>query len=83
MFNFQFDKTDIVVVCLQEMVELNSYNVLIGNNDRTVEGWKQMVEKYLNEGGNKNFVYLTSSHMVGVATLVFVSQALQNRVLYY
>ncbi len=32
LFNFPIDKTDVVVVCLQEMVELSSYNVLLGNN---------------------------------------------------
>ena len=29
---FPVDKTDMVVVCLQEMVELSSFNVLLGNN---------------------------------------------------
>jgi hypothetical protein len=32
MFNFPRESADIVVICLQEMVELNSYNVILGNN---------------------------------------------------
>lgn len=31
--SFDRDKVDLVVVCLQEMVELNSYNVILGNNE--------------------------------------------------
>jgi hypothetical protein len=32
LFAFPPDKTDILVICLQEMVELNSFNVLIGSS---------------------------------------------------
>ena len=32
LFNFSRNDVDIVIVCLQEMVELNSYNVILGNN---------------------------------------------------
>lgn len=36
LFDFHVDKTDIVIICLQEMVELNSFNVLLGNNQNIV-----------------------------------------------
>lgn len=32
LFNFPIEKTDIIVVCLQEMVELNGFNVVFGSN---------------------------------------------------
>lgn len=32
LFNFNREDVDIVVISLQEMVELNSYNVILGNN---------------------------------------------------
>ena len=83
LFNFPVDKTDILVVCLQEMVELNSFNVLIGSNDKIVEHWRKMIEAYLGEAtanSNKAYVYLSCYDMVGIATLVFVSGALYNRV---
>jgi hypothetical protein len=72
-----------IVVCLQEMVELNSYNVLIGGNDTIVGQWRQVIERHLNEVGaakDKAFVHLASNDMVGVATFVFVSGSLYNRV---
>lgn len=42
-----------------------------------------MIESYLHEatlGSNKTYVYLTSYDMVGIATLVFISGDLYNRV---
>jgi len=30
------------------MVELNSYNVLIGNNSTIVSEWQKVIEEYLN-----------------------------------
>lgn len=83
LFSFPVEQTDIVVICLQEMVELNSYNVLLGNNETIVSHWRRVIEKYLNElsaDRKKAFVYLTSNDMVGVATFVFVSGQLYNRV---
>lgn len=83
LFNFPIDKTDVVVVCLQEMVELSSYNVLLGNNESIVNEWEKVIEKYLNDVGHdlgKSFVHLTSRDMVGIATFVFISGALFNRV---
>jgi synaptojanin len=83
LFNFPIDKTDLVVVCLQEMVELNSYNVLMGNNSNVVGSWRKKVEKHLNEVGQdhgKSFVHLTSHDMVGIATFVFVSGTWFNKV---
>jgi hypothetical protein len=40
LFRFTRNDTDIVVVCLQEMVELNSYNVILGSNKSLIETWK-------------------------------------------
>lgn len=63
------------------MVELNSFNVLIGSSENVLDHWKRMIETYLHEiSSNKAFVFLTGYDMVGVATLVFVSGALYNRV---
>lgn len=42
-----------------------------------------MIEAYLNEvtaNSNKVYVYLSCYDMVGIATLVFISGALYNRV---
>lgn len=44
---FPPEKTDILVICLQEMVELNSYNVLIGSSENVLERWRKMVEAQL------------------------------------
>jgi hypothetical protein len=78
---FPPDKTDIIVICLQEMVELNSFNVLIGSSENVLDRWRRMVETHLHEfNSNRAFVFLTGYDMVGVATLVFVSGALYNRV---
>ena len=43
LFNFPLEKTDILVVCLQEMVELNSYNVLLGNNEGVLGRWRAAI----------------------------------------
>lgn len=32
LFNFPIEKTDLVVVCLQEMVELSGFNVVFGGD---------------------------------------------------
>jgi len=83
LFNFPIDKTDMIVVCLQEMVELSSFNVLMGNNINIVGRWKKMIEKHLSDVGKdlgKTFVHLTSNDMVGIATFVYVSGHLFNRI---
>lgn len=57
--------------------------MLLGNNQSIVISWRRVIEKYLHEVGNevqKNFVYLTSYDMVGIATFVFVNGSLFNRV---
>lgn len=83
LFNFPIDKTDMIVICLQEMVELSSFNVLMGNNMNIVAKWKRMIEKHLMDVGKdmgKTFVHLTSNDMVGIATFVYVSSDLNNRI---
>lgn len=83
LFNFPIDKTDMVVVCLQEMVELSSFNVLVGDNQDIVSKWQKVIEKHLNDVGQdmgKSFVHLTSNDLVGISTFVFVSGTLFNRI---
>jgi hypothetical protein len=58
--------------------------VLIGNNETIVGQWRKVAERWLNQLGKewgKNFVYLTSYDMVGVATFVFVSSPIFSRIL--
>lgn len=71
------------MVCLQEMVELNSFNVLLGNNETIVDRWRKQIDRSLNFIGGRagrNYVYLTGRDLVGLACFVFVSGHLYNRV---
>ena len=50
LLNFSRKDVDIIIVCLQEMVELNSYNVILGNNETITQTWKKVLWNHLNEG---------------------------------
>lgn len=82
MFDFHPQDVDIIVVCLQEMVELNSYNVLLGNNDTITTHWRKIIWNYLNKmkSGKKNYVFLTGQDLIGIATFVFVHEPLLDRI---
>ena len=74
LFDFHPQDVDIIVVCLQEMVELNSYNVLLGNNDTITTTWRKIIYDYLRKmkSQKKNYVFLAGQDLVGIATFVFV-----------
>ena len=55
----------------------------MGNNENIVSKWQRVIEKHLNDVGQdvgKSFVHLTNHDLVGIATFVFVSGTLFNRV---
>jgi hypothetical protein len=62
-----------VVICLQEMVELNTYNVLIGSNKTSSQLWRERLEYYFREKTTRNYVHLVEKDLVGVFTMVFVA----------
>lgn len=90
MFNFSRDDVDIVIICLQEMVELNSYNVILGNNDTITQTWRKVLWNHINshdpriaEGKahqSKRYDYLTGHDLVGISTFVFVNAKVIDRV---
>lgn len=90
MFNFSRDDVDVVIVCLQEMVELNSYNVILGNNDTITQTWRKVLWNHINshdpriaEGKahqSKRYDYLTGHDLVGISTFVFVNAKVIDRV---
>ena len=53
LLNFSRKDVDIVVVCLQEMVELNSYNVILGNNETITQTWRKVLWDNINQN-NQN-----------------------------
>lgn len=83
LFDFHPQDVDIIVVCLQEMVELNSYNVLLGNNETITTIWRKIIWNYLNKmksSHKKNYVFLTGQDLIGIATFVFVNEPLLDRI---
>lgn len=57
--------------------------MLLGNNQGITSSWRGVIERYLQEmegETKKSFVYLSSYDMVGIATFVFISAAMFNRV---
>jgi hypothetical protein len=48
MLEFSREEVDIIIIGLQEMVELNSYNVLLGNNETITGIWKKTIINILN-----------------------------------
>ncbi len=55
IFTFLDHDIDLVVFSLQEIVELNSYNVLLGNNDNILNDWSKTILECLNSPEiNKN-----------------------------
>jgi hypothetical protein len=47
LFNFNRGKVDLVLINLQEMVELNTSNVM-GNNEAVLIDWQKVIEESLN-----------------------------------
>ena len=55
----------------------------MGNNEDIVSKWQKVIEKHLNDVGQdvgKSFVHLASHDLVGIATFVFVSGNIYNRI---
>lgn len=84
LLNFSRPDVDIIVICLQEMVELNSYNVILGNNDSITQTWRKILWNHINEQnrspGNKRYDFLTGEDLVGIATFVFADEKLVDRI---
>ena len=56
---------------------------MLGNNETIVDRWCKQIDLALNEIGSrvgKKFVYLTGKDLVGIASFVFVSDKLQQKV---
>lgn len=78
---------DFIVFNLQEIVQLSSYNVLLGDNSNIINDWAKVILKCLNDNdinninsknnynsnSKKQFHLLTSHDLVGLATFVFCS----------
>ena len=81
LFDFQRKDVDIVIVSLQEMVELNSYNVLLGNNETITSVWRKVIWNHLNNNhSSKKYEFLTGKDLIGIATFVFVSEHIYDRI---
>ena len=82
LLDFHPQDVDIIIVCLQEMVELNSYNVLLGNNDTITTMWRKVICNHLSKmkSKNKNYVFMTGQDLIGIATFVFVNEPLLDRI---
>lgn len=62
------DAPDLVVVCLQEVVELTPTNVVIGQRHERVEVWQELVAEAVRE---ENFDMVASTSMVGLWMGIF------------
>ena len=71
------------------MVELNSYNVILGNNETITEVWRKILWNHVNshdskimEGTahhSKRYDFLTGHDLVGLSTFVFINAKLIDR----
>ena len=64
---------DILVICLQEVVELNTYNVLLGGTKNNENRWRQSLERIM-KIHDKKFHIVGQKDLVGLLTLVFVAE---------
>ena len=87
--NFPRENVDFIVICLQEMVELNSYNVILGNNETITQAWRKVIYNHLHEerregeirrGNSKIYDYLTGYDLVGISAFVFANPRVIERV---
>lgn len=72
------------------MVELNSYNVILGNNESIIQIWKEVLWDHINshdpriaEGKvskSKRYDYLTGHDLVGISTFIFVNAKIIDRI---
>lgn len=80
LFDFPAEEVSIVVVCLQEIVELNTYNVLLGANKSTQQLWRERLEFHFREKLSRSYTYLVENDLVGILTMVFVCEPERPRI---
>ncbi len=79
LFKFNRGKIDVVVVNLQEMVELSTYNVLVTIDEDIKTKWKELIAETLNDkivSSEEKFDFVAEENLVAITTWVFV----KNRV---
>ena len=82
IFTFLDQDIDMVMFNLQEIVELNSYNVLLGNNENILGDWAKAILECLNNPEinkhlkftNKTFQLCASHDLVGIASFLFCTK---------
>eukprot|EP01083_Nonionella_stella_P014314 40230_1 len=79
LFVHQDFDTDICVVGLEEVVELNAKNVII-DDDRNDNLWKKKIQAILNQdrADDDAYSFLKSKDMVGIILFVFVKNSIKK-----
>jgi len=81
MFNFQDNPVpDLVVINLQEYIDLNAVNVVVGPNqsDSRISVWREIIYSNLQKMGD--FVFVRHQQLVGVLILIFAKSAIKNKI---
>ena len=73
---------DIYCICFQEIVELNTANILFKSNSTTVDGWKSMIQdslnniskKYGDKESNDEYVLIKTLELVGILMVILVKR---------
>lgn len=81
LFEPPYGLSDIYVVGLQEMVELNTGNITKGKDENTAAIWHENIKSSLNKNGRGfEFIALTQKVMVGLYIVVFIKSTVAHSV---
>lgn len=75
-----YPPTDIVVVSLQEMVQLNTKNVLMTNNAKITQQWQDLMLKVLSIFKNESYILIKEEDLVGIYLMIFIKSSIKTRV---
>ncbi len=80
LFNFEGNSVpDLVIFNLQEYIELNAANVVVGpTSDSRISLWKKIVYENLQKFGS--FVFVRHQQLVGILILVFARSEIKHKI---
>jgi len=79
LFNFEGNEApDVIAIGLQEIVELNASNIVVGADNTAELIWKEVLIENLKKFGN--YIPAQKETLVGLLLLVFVKEDIKDRI---
>lgn len=79
LFDLQSNEApDLIVIGLQEIVDLNTKNIVIQGNEKTIQNWDTMIHKHL--AIIDSYIKVQSMDLVGLYLSVYVKRKIIKRI---